>query len=298
MTANQATAPAGSKLPALVAADELLTLRQDPKLVVLDATVVRDDRQQPSTAASLERWTAAHVPGSRHADLTGRFSDPDSPFSFTNPGPERLGAAFGELGVRADSRLVVYDDDDRLMWATRLWWLARAIGFDNVLVLDGGFSAWLATGNPVESGPAAAGSHLPPLPVLPVLPRDVLIDKAEVQRLLAGGTGAPLICALDEAVFTGQDGGYARRGHIPGASNVPARSLIGADRRFADPATLAELLAGYRGAAQVNVYCGGGISATVVAFALVNLGWSEVRVYDGSLEEWAADPELPMAVGP
>ena len=37
-----------------------------------------------------------------------------------------------------------------------------------------------------------------------------------------------------------------------------------------------------------------GISAAANALALTLLGEAEVSIYDGSLEEWAADPALPL----
>jgi thiosulfate/3-mercaptopyruvate sulfurtransferase len=50
-------------------------------------------------------------------------------------------------------------------------------------------------------------------------------------------------------------------------------------------------------AVPVVAYCGGGISATVDIFVLSLLGRDDVRLYDGSLTEWSADPELPLEVG-
>ena len=44
-------------------------------------------------------------------------------------------------------------------------------------------------------------------------------------------------------------------------------------------------------------YCGGGISATNDALALAVLGRGDVAIYDGSLREWAADPDLPLETG-
>lgn len=44
----------------------------------------------------------------------------------------------------------------------------------------------------------------------------------------------------------------------------------------------------------VRLYCGGGISASANALALASVGVRDVRVYDGSLEEWSADPGLPL----
>ena len=48
----------------------------------------------------------------------------------------------------------------------------------------------------------------------------------------------------------------------------------------------------------MTLYCGGGISASAVAVALAILGRSDVVIYDGSLQEWSADPSLPLALGP
>jgi thiosulfate/3-mercaptopyruvate sulfurtransferase len=48
---------------------------------------------------------------------------------------------------------------------------------------------------------------------------------------------------------------------------------------------------------RVITYCGGGIAATLDAFALTLLGHPNVAVYDGSLTEWMADESLPVQVG-
>ena len=48
---------------------------------------------------------------------------------------------------------------------------------------------------------------------------------------------------------------------------------------------------------RVITYCGGGIAASADALALVMLGHPDVKLYDGSLLEWAADASLPMEVG-
>ena len=54
---------------------------------------------------------------------------------------------------------------------------------------------------------------------------------------------------------------------------------------------------GALGTGGVITYCGGGIAASGVAFALKLLGREDVSVYDASLEEWATDPSLPLEVG-
>ena len=68
---------------------------------------------------------------------------------------------------------------------------------------------------------------------------------------------------------------------------------------FKDRAALADALAakGLLDAPRVIAYCGGGISATIDAFACLLCGQENVGVYDGSMAEWVRDEELPMETG-
>ena len=43
--------------------------------------------------------------------------------------------------------------------------------------------------------------------------------------------------------------------------------------------------------------CGSGVSATVALLALERIGVHCDGVYDGSFNEWSADPTLPIAFG-
>jgi len=82
---------------------------------------------------------------------------------------------------------------------------------------------------------------------------------------------------------------------------LPAWTAAGgpATNRFRPPAELAAALAGggVRADQPVVAYCGGGISATVDLFALALAGRDDARLYDGSLTEWSAHPDLPLVTG-
>jgi len=95
-------------------------------------------------------------------------------------------------------------------------------------------------------------------------------------------------------------GANSRPGRIPGSVNVPWNGLVdAATSRFCPPAKLAAALdgGGVRADQPVIAYCGGGISATVDLFALWLAGRDDARLYDGSLTEWSADPDLPLVTG-
>lgn len=122
----------------------------DPQLQVIDATafLIREVADGPYTVESGRgRYDEAHIPGAVFADVPGELSDPDSPFRFTLPRPERFARAMGALGVGPGTRVVAYAQESP-MWACRLWWLLRYFGFDEVRLLDGGLQSWLRAGYP------------------------------------------------------------------------------------------------------------------------------------------------------
>lgn len=196
-------------------------------LVVLDATVYLtlgpDGYESESGTANFEH---AHIPGARFADLTGALCDLDSPDRFALPAPADLATAFERLGVSDRSRVVVYDDNGS-MWAARVWFMLRWLGFDTAAILDGGMRVWRDEGRPTEAGSARGPAA--PAGSLTVSTRPRLVaDKHEVMAAVAAGSTC-LIDALPRSVFSGDVAPYGRPGHIPGASNVPATAMIDRD---------------------------------------------------------------------
>ncbi|NTG04881.1 sulfurtransferase [Agrobacterium rhizogenes] len=264
-----------------------------PNLVILDATVPYASNG-PSGELGLERWREAHIPGSRYAALQSALSDPASPFGFTYPGNEAFAEAMEAIGVGDDTVVVIYDDFLN-MWATRIWWMLRAIGFERAAVLNGGLRAWRKQGLPLSSDKAPP---VRPATSLTVRPRRSFTD---LESVLAW-TEKPvrdelLVCALPESYFTGVEKVGNRGGHIPGSINLPASSLLDEDGRFLPPEQLGKKLEVLLSAASISLYCGGGISATIIAFALSLLGRRDTLVYDGSLEEWNSDATHPLVSG-
>ncbi|NIE64511.1 rhodanese-like domain-containing protein [Burkholderia sp. Ax-1719] len=279
----------------LIEATELAERLGEPGLVVLDAQVELPSPRFDGdyrVASGYDGWLAQRVPGARHADLTAALAAPHETLSFMRPTPQALAQGLAALGVGPASRVAIYDRSDGF-WAARLWWMLRWIGID-ARVLDGGWRAWREADLPVESGlPHATHAavrfeaHARP---------GMWTDRADVEAIVAGRTRATLVCALSADMFTGKAASrYARRGHIPGSVNLPARKLFDASGRYASIPALREALGALASEESVCVYCGGGISAAVDALALTLAGHDAVSIYDGSLQEWAADPALPMA---
>jgi thiosulfate/3-mercaptopyruvate sulfurtransferase len=269
----------------------------DSNIRVLDCTAFnRPDGSGGIRAESgRDSWAAEHIPGSCHADLVTDLSDQDAQFRYMLPQVPQLAKAFSSYGVGAGTRAVLYDSTSG-SWATRIWWMLRAIGFDDAYVLNGGLHKWKLEGRPVDANP----SNYPPT-IFVAKPRDGLMaNKDEVLAALGDGS-ACVLNALSEEQHLGAGGAnYGRAGRIADSVNVPAGDLIDSVTHAYLPAEqLAEKFAhvGADSAERVITYCGGGIAASNDAFILTLLGYENVAVYDASMSEWAADSSLPMQTG-
>lgn len=281
---TRATAP-------LLSTDDLAAALGDPALLVVDATVFLTEHG-PVTGHE-EYIATGHIPGAVFADLLEEFSDPDAKLRFTKPTAEQFAAAASALGIAEGRRVVVYDAAIG-QWAARFWWLLRSFGFEGASVLDGGLTKWRAEGREVEVGhvePAAADFVAVERP-------ELWASQAEVARVAAGEADAALICALPTADFTGEAGARPRKGRIPGSTSVPAGSLLDKERGgLLDAESLRARFGDAVGDGRTILYCAAGVSAALDALALTVAGATDVAIYDGSLNEWSADPALPLITG-
>jgi thiosulfate/3-mercaptopyruvate sulfurtransferase len=283
---------------ALISTERLASLLSEPGLRIYDCTTYLEPTpagsDDPYTPVSGRRtFEEAHIPGADFLDLQGEFSDATTRLRFMMPPTAQLEAAFGRHGLGTGSRVVLYSIGS-MMWATRFWWMLRALGFDRVAVLDGGFDKWKAEGQPMESGPAKGY----PAAIFKASPRPgLLVGKKAVLAALED-RGTVIVNALGPQFHKGlEPSRYGRPGRVPGSVNVPAASLV-------DPATkalttLADAEAKFkaRGVTKdrdVICYCGGGISATIDLFLLHQLGFDRLALYDSSMGEWAKDSALPI----
>jgi thiosulfate/3-mercaptopyruvate sulfurtransferase len=287
---------ADKNLDSLIETAELARRLDDSNLRIFDATIHFESGG--TTRSGLADWEAGHIPGSRFVDLLTEFSEPDIELHFTRPTPERLDRILGQLGIATDSQVVVYSAaPGSTMWATRLWWLLRSAGIDNVALLDGSFAKWKAEGRAISVEPCR---------YVETIGSSGQADESwwatQEEVLAAVGDGA--VCtlnALPRALFTGEiEMGYSRPGRITGSQNAPFTGVLDPESGMLRSQT--ELRAhfsmlGAAGSERVISYCGGGIAATLNGFALRRLGYSNIGVYDGSLNEWSRNPKLPMEVG-
>jgi thiosulfate/3-mercaptopyruvate sulfurtransferase len=176
------------------------------------------------------------------------------------------------------------------VWAARVWWMLRWVGFDRAALLDGGLMAWKAEGRPLSNEPVSR----PATQLTVALRPELIADRDEVFASI-NNDEVSLIDAMPAAHYQGEMVMYDRPGHIPGALNIPVFTLLDESGRFRPHDELASMIGGDRNARAIT-YCGGGISASANAFVMTRLGFTDVAVYTASLQEWAADPANPLQV--
>ena len=242
-------------------------------------------------------FDAGHIPDAGFLDLQAELSDNSSPshLRFTMPAAGTLANVLKLRGIDDDTRVVLYSRGN-IQWATRVWWMLRAIGFDNAAILDGGWDKWAAENRATSNTPC---SYAPGKTLTVAARPSLFANRAEVEQAMASGA-ACTINALSAELHRGDIDRYGRPGRIPGSVNVPALSLLKPeDKTFRSPEETASLLeaVGANPDGENIVYCGGGIAATLDAFLMVQLGYQHVSVYDASMSEWARDSNLPMEIG-
>ena len=175
------------------------------------------------------------------------------------------------------------------------WWLLRYCGHRNARVLNGGFKAWRKGRHPTTREVS------PPLPgTFAARSQPSLFADQEAVLAAIGDPGVCTVNALSPDMFTGESRThYGRKGHIAGSVNLFYDDLMD-HGFFKEDAALRRALdaKGLLDAPRVIAYCGGGISATVDAFACLLVGHDNVAVYDGSMAEWVRGESLPMETGP
>ena len=278
----------------LVNAEWLKQHINDPDLVLLDCTVVTvPDEQDPrgiSNVSGRPDYELGHIPNAGFADLKTELCQRNGPIEFDLLSPEQFCRAMGQLGVGDDSRVVLYDAS-YTGWAARVWWMLRWVGFDHVAILDGGLSAWTSAGNALSLDSVTRA-----VKTLTPKPRPELIAYQDEVLAAIDDDAVILIDTLPEPFYRGEMSIYPRAGHIPGAVNIDGLSLLDNKGYLLSQAQLADMHP-FDHNARIITYCGGGIVASTDAFVLTRLGYDNVAVYMGSLEEWTTDPANPMVMG-
>ena len=278
----------------LIESSELMEKINDPNLRVFDTSVFLEASENGYSAESGRAlYEKGHIPKAGFIDLTIEWSDTSGSLNFTIPQSDKLSEAIGQSGITADHEVILYSSGN-LMLATRAWWCLHFAGHKNIRVLNGSLSNWINQNLPIETGSRTYSPEI----FVGEPNKEVFSDTAQVES--AEKNGVCVINALSRSLYEGTgDFYYARRGHIPDSHLLFYGDLVKDD--FFLPADELKVVLEEKGLNEnkpIITYCGGGIAATIDAFAYKLLGYSHISVYDGSMSEWVQSESRPLTIGP
>jgi thiosulfate/3-mercaptopyruvate sulfurtransferase len=258
----------------------------DEDIAIVDTRSTPHGAPGAATQSGREQYAHGHIPGAVHLDYAEDLHDLSTPYAARVADPQRFAAVVGRVGI-GDRTLVIAYDDGNVPYAARMVWMLRYYGHDDAAILAGGLRDWTAAGKPLTTEvPQPKGQQFTPK----VRP-DLRAGKEEVLAVAEGRSDAQLL-------ETQRDGTYTMRDvHIKGARRLSGSQLLEDARggRIALPERLRELVRGLDPHKRTIVSCGSGVAASGSYLALLEAGFTNVAVYDGSWMEWSHDklPTVP-----
>lgn len=262
-----------------------------PDVRVLDATWVAPwtDKNARETAKRL--YSEGHIPGAQFFDIDD-IADQNTDLPHMMPSPEKFSSRVRKMGMGDGNRIVVYDRGN-FMASARVWWMFRAMGHSDIVVLDGGWNAWLSVGGAVEDMPPVQSDRH-----FTVRVQNHLIKNYAQVCSLKDNPNVVVLDARPEPRFSGRDPEPRpglKSGHIPGSKNLPMNCLVTPDGLLKSADELRTIFKFVEDDDYVVATCGSGVSAAVIVLALQRLGRDDVALYDGSWTDYASRPDAVIA---
>ncbi|MBM6551210.1 sulfurtransferase [Marinomonas ostreistagni] len=267
-------------LPTMISVAQLSAMLDQQDLVILDSRFYLADIHKGQQV-----YRQGHIPGAVFVDLHQQLAGTESEQTGRHPLPEpdAFANTIAELGITADSEVVVYDDMGGAM-AARAWWMLVQQGIQ-VYVLDGGLPAWQSAGLALESGenmPTKASKRVKVSFPWQVLEEDVVKNFESDQFQLLDARASDRFNGENETMDP-------VAGHIAGALNRPFSQNLTADGTMKAPALLldewSDLLRHVE--APIVYYCGSGVTACHNVLAMNYAGLEAKHIYVGSWSQWS-----------
>jgi thiosulfate/3-mercaptopyruvate sulfurtransferase len=243
----------------------------------------------------VEDYNAGHVPGAINV-FYGTWAIQKAGLLNELPADDDLRDILSAAGIEPATNVVVVGTI--ATWAdkvniTRVAWTLKYAGVGNVAILDGGFEKWVADKKPVSKDAVKPK----PKPYRGAFNKAVLVNKAYV---LANIVNATIVDDREPDFYSGAKklDFVARPGHIKGAVNLPVYAIYNPDGTFkpmAELEAMAKKAVGEDKSKEIIVYCDSGRFAAAWWYLLSEtFGYKNVKLYDGSAQDFAKDPDAPL----
>lgn len=245
-------------------------------------------------------YASGHIPGSlsipfAYNSLWGRVESGDT--LIMPPGDELL-PDLAAQGLTLESSVVIVTATTQVplnqVQGTRVAAALQYAGLatNQVGLLDGGYAGWVNAGGIISTNPTT------PSPAVydGVVNEAIVVDRAYVHaNLNKANDGVVLLDARPTSSYN--------NGHIESALSLPMINIWNSNAIFKPVQELVALFEAAVGDLPVSktegeiiVYCQIGLMATGWYFVLTNvLGFENVRLYDGSIEDWIKEYPLVKA---
>jgi thiosulfate/3-mercaptopyruvate sulfurtransferase len=264
--------------PVLVTAQWVHEHLKDPNLVILQSSNFRLDFEKE------------HIEGAHF--LWPEYLAPNSPEgSFNAPEVARATDILRMLGVNNESHIVLCPIKGEVTPTARMFLTLEHFGLrGKVSFLNGGLESWKKEGYPIATGPSNSKKGN-----VTLKSAGLLVDKDYVIKTLKSEK-AYVVDARAKNYYGGEPTGNPRDGHIAGAKNIYFMDLLDASNNYSFK-TPDELKAVFTPVAssdkELVTYCFIGQTASVVYMSGRILGY-DMKLYDGSMQEWSRIDALPM----
>lgn len=258
---------------------------QNEKLVLVDCRFSLMDKEYGKRS-----YEESHIKGAVRVDVETELSSPVKKHGGRHPLPnvEELKITFENIGISNDSIVVAYDEGD-LSGSARLWWILKYLGHDKVYVLNGGINVFAEIGGETNSVKIEIKKRK-----FEVNPNENMRVNMEYVRERLNKENIAIVDCRENIRYLGEFEPVDKKaGHIPGALNYFWMDILNKNEdrlTIKSKKSLEEYFNKLKDFKEVIIYCGSGITASLVSLALTEAD-IEHKLYTGSFSDWISYEE-------